>query len=82
MRGHDICGFPAVGGGDKTGVEVYASAEEYADGSPVRFLVTVDSNNTSLSAEEALEVARHLTGAAQRIREIEGRIERVTDGAL
>ncbi len=82
MRGHDICGFPPVGRGDKLGVEVYASSEEYADGSPVRFIVTVDSNNTSLSADDALEVARHLTGAAQRVREIEGRIERVSGGAL
>ena len=79
VRTHDIGKdhLPAVpaDGGYKS-VQVSGYAEEYADGTPIKFGVTVEAPGVELTVEQALEVANLLTVLAERIQFIQHKIDR------
>lgn len=72
MRGHDIGDLPAVPA-DRgyMSVEVRGYAEEFADGTPITFGVSINAPSVDLTPDQAREVARHLTGMAQRIQDLQ-----------
>ncbi len=83
MRGHGIGSAPAVpADGGYRSVEVRGYAEEYVDGTPITFGVSINAPNMDLTPDQAREVARHLTETAQQVQDIQGRIERVSGGQL
>ena len=82
LRSHDIRSFPIIAREGHQAVQAYVFAEEYADGTPVKFGVTVEGEGLALTTDQATILAQQLAAAVQTIQDIEGRMRRDAGGEL